>query len=205
MLRKSYKLDEESRDAQWKLVDRSFRVGRKRTRDADAEGVDRWRRAERRKQKNGEESPEGVRRSVPADRVLDAVKRTWNPSYFFHRPFISFFFVRRPLRSGWRTGFIVGPSVKAETRRKRRTRQKREKREGKSAVHARKATRLARFIYCECCKLTPGRKSVLPVLRALLCISLLRASGIFLFARRVAPHFCSELRRFVSRVETSAE
>lgn len=42
----------------------------------------------------------GVRRSVPADRVLDAVKRTWNPSYFFTGRLFLFLHVVLSARGG---------------------------------------------------------------------------------------------------------
>lgn len=102
-----------------------FSRPRERERDIDAgdggEGDDRWRRAERRKRENGERKSQGVRRSVPVDRVLDAVKRTWNPSYFFTGRLFLFCTSPsppsvRPFVHGGARGFIVGPSAKAGIR-----------------------------------------------------------------------------------------
>lgn len=45
--------------------------------------AERTKTREREGKEREREFREGIRRSVPLDRVFDAVKRTWNPPYFF--------------------------------------------------------------------------------------------------------------------------
>lgn len=76
-----------------------------------------------RKQKNVECECSGgsIRRSVPLDRVLDAVKRTWNPSYFFTGRLFLFFFLVRCGRIHCQT---IGEDVGAEEEENRPERER---------------------------------------------------------------------------------
>lgn len=118
----------------------------------------------------------GVRRSTPADRVLDAVKRTRNPSYFFTGRSFPFFCpsfspfpvqVRDSLSDQHLRRREGTPEGKDETRNENRARvwesewvnEWVRKRKGWN-TRAKSDARVARFIYCERCNSAGTRPQI---------------------------------------------
>lgn len=152
----------------------------------------------------------GIRRSVPLDRVLDAVKRTWKIHRIFS-PAVYFFFFFSSYIARWRVGFIVGPSVKVGTpseeddseRENENTVRRRQDGARAKSKHGRRKTdaRVARFIYCVCCNSAAvrGRPQIESRLhpRSFITHSLPRERNISYVARRTthdAMYFLREAR-----------